>query len=356
MVDTLVRSEQDIDADLASLSKFGRFWLLTVAAVDVLLVISSMVALNAALPDIALETAATQTQLTWVVDGYTLVLACLLLPAGALGDRYGRRGALLVGLAIFALASLAPTVFDGPVQIIIARAVAGVGAAFIMPATLSLLTAAFPKTERNKAVGIWAGVAGSGAISDSWDRDPVALLVMAVDLLGVRDRRRGLFVLTCTIASSRDETATPVDWVGAVLIGAAVAVFVFGRRRGARARMDPPAVCGSACRRAWRWRSRSRSFNCGADIRCSTSGCSGPDFATGAVGDHVPVPRELRLLLRRHAVHAAGPGLQPTRRPRWLYAGRLPILVLGATIHLYLPKWGCACRSRSACCSSRRGC
>ncbi len=67
------------------MSKFGRFWLLAVAAVDVLLVISSMVALNTALPDIALETAATQTQLTWVVDGYTLVLACLLLPAGALG-------------------------------------------------------------------------------------------------------------------------------------------------------------------------------------------------------------------------------------------------------------------------------
>jgi hypothetical protein len=85
VVDTLARSEQDIDANLASLSRFGRFWLLTVAAVDVLLVISSMVALNAALPDIALQTAATQTQLTWVVDGYTLVLACLLLPAGATG-------------------------------------------------------------------------------------------------------------------------------------------------------------------------------------------------------------------------------------------------------------------------------
>ncbi len=119
MVDTLVRSDQDIDSNLASLSRFGRFWLLTVAAVDVLLVISSMVALNAALPDIALQTAATQTQLTWVVDGYTLVLACLLLPAGALGDRYGRRGALLLGLAIFALASLAPTIFDSPVQIIV---------------------------------------------------------------------------------------------------------------------------------------------------------------------------------------------------------------------------------------------
>src|SRR3954463_16465338 len=100
MVDTLARSAQDIGAGITTSSKFGRFWLLTVAAVDVLLVISSMVALNAALPDIARDTAATQTQLPWGVAGYTLVLACLLLPAGALGDRYGRRGALLVGLSI----------------------------------------------------------------------------------------------------------------------------------------------------------------------------------------------------------------------------------------------------------------
>src|SRR5215218_10915308 len=164
MVHTLARSDQTIDANLATLSRFGRFWLLTVAGLDVLLVISSMVALNAALSDIAVFTSATQTQLTWMVDGYTLVLACLLLPAGAIGDRYGRRGALLVGLAIFAGASLSPTVFDSPLQIIVARAVAGLGAAFIMPATLSLLTAAFPKSERNKAVGIWAGVASSGAV------------------------------------------------------------------------------------------------------------------------------------------------------------------------------------------------
>ena len=77
MVDTLTPPDQSIDANLASLSKYGRIWLLTVAALDVLLVISSMVALNAALPDIAVDTAATQTQLTWIVDGYTLVLACL---------------------------------------------------------------------------------------------------------------------------------------------------------------------------------------------------------------------------------------------------------------------------------------
>jgi MFS family permease len=119
MVDTLDRSDQDNDASISNLSKRRRVWLLTVASTDVLLVITSMVALNAALPDLALETSATQGQLTWIVDGYTLVLACLLLPAGAIGDRYGRRGALLIGLAIFGLASIAPVILDSPVQIIV---------------------------------------------------------------------------------------------------------------------------------------------------------------------------------------------------------------------------------------------
>src|ERR1700738_1427936 len=164
MVGSLEQSDQDSDASITTLSKRKRVWLLAVASTDVLLVITSMVALNAALPDLARQTSATQGQLTWIVDGYTLVVACLLLPAGAIGDRYGRRGALLVGLAVFGLASIAPVILGSPMQIIIARAVAGAGAAFIMPATLSLLTAAFPKSERNKAVGIWAGMASSGAV------------------------------------------------------------------------------------------------------------------------------------------------------------------------------------------------
>ena len=132
MVDTLAQSAEDIDVAVTGLSKRARFWLLTVAIVDVLIVITSMVTLNAALPDIALETNATQGQLTRVVDGYTLVLACLLLPAGAIGDRYGRRDALLAGLGI----SRASRALEAPTA---ARAVAGIGAAFIMPATLSLL-------------------------------------------------------------------------------------------------------------------------------------------------------------------------------------------------------------------------
>ena len=123
MVDASTHPAPRSDFALADLSERARLWLLTVACFGVLLVIASMVALNTALPDIATATSATQTQLTWIVDSYTLVLACLLLPAGALGDRYGRRGAMLVGLVIFAAASLMPALVSDPMIVIVARGV-----------------------------------------------------------------------------------------------------------------------------------------------------------------------------------------------------------------------------------------
>src|SRR5579875_1467220 len=133
MVETLIRPDQRTDATPLGGSPRARAWTLVVTCMGVSLVIASMVALNTALPDIAVATSATQTQLTWIVDSYTLVLACLLLPAGALGDRYGRRGAMLAGLAIFAAASLVPAILSDPLVVIIARCAAGAGAALIMP-------------------------------------------------------------------------------------------------------------------------------------------------------------------------------------------------------------------------------
>lgn len=211
------------------LSGRTRIWLLVVCSMGVLLVISSMVALNAALGAIAKETLATQSQLTWIVDGYTLVMACLLLPAGALGDRYGRRTVLLIGLVIFASASLAPLYFGSPTSLIIARGATGVGAAAILPATLSLLTAAYPEEERNKAIGIWAGVCASSAIVGFMG---TAILTQfgpwQIIFWAFVGAAALLFAFALTIPSSRDPEATPIDWLGALLIGSAVAVFVFG--------------------------------------------------------------------------------------------------------------------------------
>jgi EmrB/QacA subfamily drug resistance transporter len=341
MADTLVRSDQDIDSGVASLSKRRRLWLLTVAALDVLLVISSMVALNAALPDIAVQTAATQTQLTWIVDGYTLVLACLLLPAGALGDRYGRRGALLVGLGVFAIASLAPIAFDNPVQIIVARAVAGVGAAFIMPATLSLLTAAFPKSERNKAVGIWAGVASSGAIFGFMGTGLLLLHFSWHSIFyGFAAASLGLFIATCTISSSRDETATPLDWIGALFSGAAVAVFVFGVIEAPARGWTHPVVWGCMTTGVVLAMVfvvvELRRPHPLLDVRLFGR----PDFATGAVGITILFFSNFGFFFVSMQYMQLILGYSPLQTAFALTPLAIPIMVLGATMHLYLPRVG----------------
>jgi EmrB/QacA subfamily drug resistance transporter len=227
MVETLVRPDQRTDAVSIGGSPRARNWTLAVACMGVALVVASMTALNTALGDLAVATSATQSQLNWIVDGYTVALACLLLPAGAIGDRYGRRGALLIGLVIFSVGSMAPAVLHSPEQIIAGRALAGIGAAFVMPATLSLLTVAYPKDERTKAVGIWAGTAGSGGVLGMlgsglllrfWDWHAIFWSLGAAGLV--------IFALACTVASSRDSGAPRIDSVGAVLIGAAVAIAV----------------------------------------------------------------------------------------------------------------------------------
>ena len=119
--------------------------------------------LNVALPTLVRDLHATTSDLQWIVDAYVLVFAGLLLTAGSLGDRFGRKGALMIGLVLFAVASASAAFSGGVTQLTISRAFMGIGAAFIMPATLSIITNIFtdPK-ERGRAIGIWAGVSGIG--------------------------------------------------------------------------------------------------------------------------------------------------------------------------------------------------
>src|SRR5215831_19091500 len=127
-------------------------------------VTAAMASLNVALPDLARSTQATQTQLEWIIDAYSLVFAALLLPAGALGDRYGRRRALLAGLAIFGGASAVAMTASSASELIFLRGLIGLGAALVMPATLSTITGTFPPAERTRAVSVWAAVAGGSAL------------------------------------------------------------------------------------------------------------------------------------------------------------------------------------------------
>jgi EmrB/QacA subfamily drug resistance transporter len=141
-----------------------RWWALAVICVSLLVITLDNNILNVALPELARELDASTSQLQWIVDGYPLVFACLLLSAGSLGDRYGRRGALSAGLLLFGLGSAASAFSRTATALIFTRASMGVGAALIMPATLSLLTNIFhdPK-ERARAIGIWSAISGAGA-------------------------------------------------------------------------------------------------------------------------------------------------------------------------------------------------
>jgi EmrB/QacA subfamily drug resistance transporter len=127
-------------------------------------VAAAMASLNVAIPGLVRSTHASQTQLEWIIDAYLLVFAVLLLPAGALGDRYGRRKALIAGLVVFGAASAAAMAISSANDLIVLRGLIGLGAALVMPATLSTITGTFPPAERTRAVGIWAGVAGGSSV------------------------------------------------------------------------------------------------------------------------------------------------------------------------------------------------
>lgn len=127
-------------------------------------VIASVSGLNVAQQQLTSSLGATQSQLLWVINGYTVALAALLLAIGAIGDRWGRRHVLSAGLVLFASANVAAALASSPTMLILARVAAGVAAAMIMPVTLSVITSSFPKEERGRAVGVWAGFAGAGGI------------------------------------------------------------------------------------------------------------------------------------------------------------------------------------------------
>src|SRR6185436_9001938 len=202
---------------------------LVVLAVSLLVVSIGNTILNVALPTIQEELDASASELQWIVDGYLLVFAGLLLTAGGLGDRLGRRRALIFGLVLFGLASVAASLATSSGQLIAARALMGVGAAAIMPTTLSVITNIFPDDERPKAIAIWSAIAGSGVAIG-----PVAggFLIEAVDWHGIFLINVPI-ILACLVGAvalvpeSRDEKSERLDWIGALVSIAALTALVW---------------------------------------------------------------------------------------------------------------------------------
>jgi EmrB/QacA subfamily drug resistance transporter len=185
---------------------------------------------NVALPTLNRELGAGVSQLQWIVDGYVLAFASLLLTGGILGDRYGRKRLFLAGLAVFTLASLLCGLSQTSGQLIAARALQGVGAALLMPGTLSIITVTFPPHERAKAIGLWAGMSGValalGPTVGGWMVEHVGW--ESVFFLNVPIGILAFVVATRTVRESVSEQARQLDLVGLALGTGALFTVTYG--------------------------------------------------------------------------------------------------------------------------------
>ncbi len=223
---------------VAAKAEERRWWILLVLNFSLLVIVLDNSILNVAIPTIVKELDASNSELQWIVDSYTLVFAGLLLTAGSLGDRFGRRPALQFGLVMFGIGSLASALAGSATQLIGTRAFMGIGGAFIMPATLSIITNVFPARERGKAIGIWAATAGvgialgpltGGFLLEHFYWGSVFLVNVPVVVIGVL---AGIFL----IPDSRDPSAPRLDVVGGILsifgLGALLYAIIEGPDRG----------------------------------------------------------------------------------------------------------------------------
>lgn len=227
---------------------YHRRWLiLGTLCISLVMIVVAVSSLNVAIPRIQESLDASGTQLQWIIDAYALVFAGVLLPAGALGDRFGRKGALQLGLTIFGLAVLVASFADDPAQLIAARTVMGVGAAFIMPSTLSIVMNSFPFHERPKAIAVWAAFAGVGGalgpissgllLEHFWWGSVFFLNVPLVLLL--------LGLSVPIVPTSKDPAGHPLDPIGALLAVGGLVSLVFAVIEGPEQGWFSPVTLGA---------------------------------------------------------------------------------------------------------------
>ncbi len=215
----------------------GRWRILAVLCAALCIVALDNTILAVAVPRLGTALEADETELQWITAAYSLVLAALLLPLAGLGDRFGRKGLLLVGLTLFGVASVAAALASTSAQLVVARGLMGVGGAATMPATLAVLGNVFPDHERGRAIAVWSGVAsiagGAGPIVGGvllehfwWG----SVFLVNVPVIG------GVFVAAAILVPTSKDPASPaVDLVGSVLWAAALALVLFALIEGGEA-------------------------------------------------------------------------------------------------------------------------
>jgi EmrB/QacA subfamily drug resistance transporter len=213
----------------AALAYERRWKTLRVLALSLVIIGLDNTILNVALPSLQEHFGASGSTLQWMVDSYLVSFAGLLLTLGTLGDRFGRKRALQTGIALFGLSSLAVLFVETSTQLIVVRALMGVGGALIMPATLSIITNVFPREERAKAIGIWAGTASigvglgplfGGLLLEYFDWYSVFLINVPVALVAFLAGMR-------FVPESRDPNPGRFDALGAVLSAAALVTLIY---------------------------------------------------------------------------------------------------------------------------------
>ncbi|EGX55632.1 transmembrane efflux protein [Streptomyces zinciresistens K42] len=229
-----------------------RWAILGVLMLSLLIVVLDNSILNVAIKTISTPAptglGATQSQLEWAINAYTLVFAGLLFSAGILGDRLGRKKVLLGGLAVFGVGSALAAFSGSPGQLIAFRAVMGLGAAFVMPATLAVLMNVFEREEQPKAIGIWAGGVGlaiaigpitGGFLLDHFWWGSVFLINVPIVLLA-------LALMLWLVPDSRDPKPGRIDPVGVVLSVVGLVLLVYGIIKGGQlADFTDPTVLGT---------------------------------------------------------------------------------------------------------------
>ena len=208
--------------------------ILIAMCVSLMAVIASVSSLNVAQQDLAIEFGASQGTVLWIINAYTLAMAALLMPIGAIGDRWGRKPVLLFGLVLFGASSALAAIANSAELMLFARGLGGAAAAMIMPVTLSVITSSFPAEERSQAIGIWAGVAGGGGIIGMF----VAALMVDVAtwrwafVLPLALVAVGLVMSIRSVPNSREHSEHRFDVVGSILSLFAIGGIVLGIHEG----------------------------------------------------------------------------------------------------------------------------
>ncbi|MEV4433905.1 MFS transporter [Streptomyces sp. NPDC049555] len=243
---------------------YKRRWAaLGVLCISLLIIVMANTSLTVAAPDMVQDLGLGSSDLQWVIDGYTVPYAALMLILGAVGDKYSRRGALVLGLLVFGAASVAGSLVDSGNGVIAARAAMGIGAAMIMPATLSLLAATFPRAERAKAITIWTATAGlaiavgplvAGALLEDHGWASTFLINVPIAALGIV----GALLL---VPPSRAAGVKKIDYVGGLLsvlwVGSLIYMIIEGPHFGWGAKAITAAVVagvGFVCFVLWELR------------------------------------------------------------------------------------------------------